>query len=98
MTSPTESAAHVTSTADFAPLTMQTHNKLEEALKEKLGTNLARDWLRVLRGGEARLNPFVGKRNPPPHVQSKTVYEAIFFAESLDHSWLFMDLRPPSAT
>ena len=34
---PTESAAHVTSSADFAPLSMQTHNKLEEALTEKLG-------------------------------------------------------------
>ena len=34
---PTESAAHVTSSADFAPLSMQTHNKLEEALREKLG-------------------------------------------------------------
>ena len=37
MTLPTESAAHVTSSADFAPLSMQTHNKLEEALREKLG-------------------------------------------------------------
>ena len=37
MNLPTESAAHVTSSADFAPLSMQTHNNmLEEALREKL--------------------------------------------------------------
>ena len=33
-----------------------------------------------------------------PHFQLKKVYEAICFAESLDRSWLFMDLRQPSAT
>ena len=35
MTLPTESAAHVMSRADFAPLSMQTHNKLEEAPRQR---------------------------------------------------------------
>ena len=42
MTLPTESAAHVTSSADFAPLSMQTHNKLERGAEGEAGLQTLR--------------------------------------------------------